>query len=212
MSPSRRFESVAHPADAALSALAALAASTLAAACAPATRAEAPGAPVVVRDLESARELDRQGVQSFRDGRFADAARYFRAALERGGPSSELWNIARCEEHRDDPEAALAALGAYLARSDLSPADRAEAAREAQAIRGRPSPLTVVTRPSGAAVWVDGQRVPGVTPVSFAVSPGRHEVKSNDPRLPDSKGLAQSVEASLGRAIVVVLDLAPERK
>src|SRR5258708_8006986 len=41
-------------------------------------------------DVGAARELDHEGVRSFREGRFADAIRYFRAAHRLGGPSSEL--------------------------------------------------------------------------------------------------------------------------
>src|SRR6266852_4035645 len=94
-------------------------------------------------NVEGARELDQAGVHSFRDGHYVDAARYFRAAQDLGGPSSELWNIARCRERLDDAEGATAAIEDYLTRRDLAPKDRAEAEREAQALRGRPSTLTV---------------------------------------------------------------------
>src|SRR4051812_2708770 len=60
--------------------------------------------------VESARELDQQGVASYRAGRFADAMAYFRAAYAQGGPPSELWNIIRCREALDDAEGASAAI------------------------------------------------------------------------------------------------------
>src|ERR1700744_293062 len=56
--------------------------------------------------VDAARELDQQGVRSFRAGRYADAIDYFRAAYRLGGPSSELWNIVRCREGMDDAEGA----------------------------------------------------------------------------------------------------------
>src|ERR1700722_7033228 len=90
-------------------------------------------------DLERARTLDQQGVRAFREGRYNDAIRYFEEAFRLGGPSSELWNIARCDVKLDDPEAASVALDSYLAGSDLSPEDRASAKRELDDLRRRPS-------------------------------------------------------------------------
>src|SRR5579872_3655563 len=60
--------------------------------------------------VESARELDQAGVRIFKEGRYADAIRYFLAAYRMGGPSSELWNIARCHERLDDAERASKAI------------------------------------------------------------------------------------------------------
>src|SRR4051812_14799445 len=80
--------------------------------------------------VESARELDQQGVASYRAGRYADAIAYFRAAYALGGPPSELWNIVRCREALDDAEGAAAAIDDYLTRKDLPAQDRADATRE----------------------------------------------------------------------------------
>jgi hypothetical protein len=177
--------------------------------CTPATRARVERAREVSRDIDSARELDRQGVRSFREGHFADAARYFRAAHDRGGPSSELWNVARCEEHVDDPQAAVAALEEYLALADLSATDRVDARREADALRQRPSPLTVTTRPPGAAVWIDGTRAANATPVSLAVAPGAHSISI---RRAGYAEVSRAFEARLGQAVIVSLDLLPGGK
>src|ERR1019366_5558773 len=78
-------------------------------------------------NLEAARELDQQGVRAFRDGRFSDAIRYFLSAYRLGGPSSELWNVARSRERMDDAETAAGAIEQYLAQRDLTSQDRAEA-------------------------------------------------------------------------------------
>jgi hypothetical protein len=188
-------------------ALSAVAASGLA--CAPPRRTALEPTRAGSHDLDSARELDRQGVRSFREGRFADAVRYFHAAFEQGGPSSELWNVARCEEHLDDPEAAAIALDQYLARPDLSLTDRADARREADALRAHPSTLTVTTRPAGAGVWIDGDHAPGVTPLSVAVGAGAHTIVV---RRPGRADVAWRTEARLGRAILVTVDLPPAEK
>jgi hypothetical protein len=113
--------------------------------------------------VESARELDQNGVRSFRAGRYTDAIAYFRAAYHLGGPSSELWNIVRCREGMDDAEGAAAAIDDYLALPYVLPQDRSDAAREAQALRGRPSILTVTTTPPGASVIIDGKLAPART-------------------------------------------------
>jgi hypothetical protein len=161
-------------------------------------------------NVAAARELDQQGVRSFLDGRYADAIRYFQAAHRLGGPSSELWNIARSRERLDDAEGAVRAIEEYLAQRDLSPADRAEADREERSLNVRSSVLTVTTTPVGATVAVDGKAAsPATTPLSAEVSPGRHVV---DVRLEGYAAETKSIDARLGRAVILSLDLAPARK
>lgn len=171
---------------------------------------EAEGVHVRARpDVAAARELDHEGVRSFREGRFADAVRYFRAAYKLGGPSSELWNIARSQEKADDPEGAVRAIEEYLTRKDLSAADRGDAEREMRALRVRPSILTVTTNPPGAVVSVDGKAIPGATPVSVEVPAGAHTlVVRREGFAPES----ESLDARFGRALIVALDLARAAK
>lgn len=156
-------------------------------------------------DLDAARELDQEGVRAFRDGRFADAIRYFRAAYRMGGPSSELWNIARSRERMDDAEGAAGAIEQYLAQRDLGPQDRAEAERELGALRSRSSMLTVTTVPAGAVVTLDGRQAAGPTPVSLEIRPGAHTLSVHrDGYATESRPL----EARYGRAVIVSLELA----
>lgn len=180
-------------------------------ACVP-SRAQAPASPDDVGppkrgalDLDAARELDQQGVRAFRDARFADAIRFFRAAYRLGGPSSELWNIARSRERMDDPEAAAAAIDQYLLQRDLSSQDRADAERELQVLRSRSSVVTVTTAPSGATVTVDGRAVPSATPLSIEVRPGAHTLSVHHDGYVDA---ASPFEARYGRAVIVSLALA----
>jgi tetratricopeptide (TPR) repeat protein len=160
-------------------------------------------------DVAAARELDHEGVRSFRDGRFADAVRYFRAAYRLGGPASEYWNIARSEEKLDDLEEAVSALDEYLSHHDLTPQDRADADREVRALRSRGSVLTVTTNPPGAALIVDGKAIPGATPLSIEVPPGSHTlIVRRDGYRPETAPL----DARFGRALIVSLDLATASK
>ena len=161
-------------------------------------------------DLDAARELDQQGVRAFRDGHYADAIRFFRAAYTRGAPSSELWNIARSRERMDDAEAAAGAIEQYLAQPDLSAQDRGEAERELSALRGRTSLLTVTTVPSGAMVTVDGRSAPAPTPVTVEVRPGAHTLSIRHEGYADE---LRPLEARFGHAILVSVDLArPARR
>jgi hypothetical protein len=146
-------------------------------------------------DLDAARELDQQGVRAFREGRFSDAIRFFLSAYRLGGPSSELWNVARSRERMDDAETAATAIEQYLAQRDLSPQDRAEAEHELASLRGRPSILTVITVPPGAVVTLDGKPAPGPTPVSLEV---HHDGYATQTR---------PLEARFGRAVIVSLEL-----
>jgi hypothetical protein len=160
-------------------------------------------------NVAAARELDREGVRSFREGRYADAIRYFRTAYRLGGPSSELWNIARTRERVDDLEGATSAIEQYLAQRDLSPSDRADAEREARALRARPSVLTVTTTPPGAMVTVDGKQAAGSTPVSVEIPAGSHTIAvRHDGYATETRPL----EARFGRAVIVLLDLVPRPK
>jgi hypothetical protein len=161
--------------------------------------------PTGVRaSVDAARELDQQGVRSYRAGRYTDAIAYFRAAYQLGGPSSELWNIVRCREGMDDAEGAAAAINDYLALPDLLAQDRADAAREALALRTRPSMLTVTTTPPGASVTIDGKALSGSTPLSAEIHAGSHTIAIQRAGYVPT---AQTVEAHFGRAVIVTLDL-----
>ncbi len=160
-------------------------------------------------NVSGARELDQQGVSSFREGRYGDAVRYFRAASRLGGPSSELWNVARSYEKIDDAERADLAITEYLSRRDLSPQDRGDAEREARALRARPSLLTVTTNPPGALVTLDGKPGQGPTPLSVSVTAGAHTIAMKREAY---AAVTKTFEARLGRAVIVVLDLAPAGK
>jgi hypothetical protein len=156
-------------------------------------------------NIAAARELDQEGVRAFREGRFGDAIRYFRAAYRMGGPSSELWNVARSRERLDDAEGAAEALDEYLAQRDLSPSDRAEAERELRGLHARPSTLSVTTTPPGAVVTLDGAHTIGPTPLTVEIPAGSHTISiRREGYTPETRPL----EARFGRAVIVSLDLA----
>jgi hypothetical protein len=154
--------------------------------------------------LAAARELDQEGVRAFREGRYGDAVRYFAAAYRMGGPSSELWNMARARERMDQPEEAARAIEEYLGQRDLSAYDRADGERELHALHTRPSMVTVTTNPPGAVVTVDGKQTVGPTPVSVAVRAGPHTIAVHHEGY---MTVTRPLEARFGRAVIVTLDL-----
>jgi hypothetical protein len=163
-----------------------------------AAAAKAPSA----NDVARARALDREGVRAYKEERYNDAIRYFTEAFKLGGPPSELWNIAKCQERLDNPEEASRSLEEYLAQPGLTPADRAEASQQLQEIKHRHSTLTVASSPPGASVYVDGKRSgpAGATPLSLDVAPGNHSVAVEHPGY---EPYTRSIDASYGRAIIV---------
>lgn len=160
-------------------------------------------------DLTAARELDQQGVRAFADGRYRDAVRYFEEAAARGGPAFEIWNLARCRQKLDEPEEAAKLLERYLDRSDLAEGDRAQARSELQEIQRRPSRVTVLSAPAGAAVYLDERRgTLGRTPVTLDVPNGDHAVTLE---LPGYERERLSFHAKYGRAVIVSATLAKGR-
>jgi hypothetical protein len=150
-------------------------------------------------ELRRARAFDQQGVLAFEAGRYHDALAYFDAAASHGGPPSERWNSAKCHIHLDEPEQAEADLVAYIGLIGLTAEDKREAEATLDALRRKPSMLTITSTPLGLAARVDGHHV-GVTPVTVQVSPGEHlVVVERDASARD----ARHVTAHLGHAVLV---------
>jgi tetratricopeptide (TPR) repeat protein len=162
-----------------------------------------PAAPAPVEDeLARARVLDKEGAKAYAEGHYHDAIRYFEEAYRLGGPSFELWNIARCHLRLDQPDRASELLERYLATPQLPPEDRDEAAQQLEALRRLPSTLTVASLPAGATLTVDG-RAPAEgkkTPMSLPVAAGTHVVVLTHPAYAT---YTRTVEARYGRAIIL---------
>ena len=167
--------------------------------------------PPRAEDLARARSLDQQGARAYGDGRYNDAIRYFEEAYRLGGPPFELWNIAKCHAKLDQPDQAADFLERYLATPTLPAEDREEATQQLEALRRRPSTLTLASTPTGATVLLDGKPVDGSarTPTSFQVSPGSHTIALSAPNHTTD---TQIVEARYGRAIILDITLGTDRR
>ena len=152
-------------------------------------------------DLKRARELDQQGVRAFKDGRFKDAITFFSSAFHFGAPPVELWNIAKCHLKLDEPEAAEVSLHQFLEQPDLTAGDRADATRELEELRERPSSLAIDSEPGGATFTIDNSAAArGTTPGSIDIPPGKHHVHVEKEKV---GAYDVDVEARLGRALIV---------
>ncbi len=152
-------------------------------------------------DLKRARELDQQGSRAFKDGRFKDAITFFGEAFRYGAPPVELWNIAKCHLKLDEPESAEESFRQFLAQPDLTAQDRADATRELEELRARPSTLAIDSDPSGATFTVDNAAATrGTTPGSIDIPPGKHHVHVEKEKV---GAYDVDVDARLGRALIV---------
>ncbi len=163
------------------------------------TASATPAAASGTEDLRGARALDQQGVIAFEAGRYHDALLYFEASFAHGGPPSERWNAAKCHLRLDQVEQAEAELTSYLA-FPLTQDDRNEGVAALDALRRRPSTVTITSAPPGLTVWLDGTRKVGVTPVSLLVPPGEHVAGIE--RGGDSRE-EHAFTARLGRAVLL---------
>ena len=171
----------------------------LAALTAPAAHVAA-APPTAKTDLARARALDKEGAKAYAEGRYRDAIRAFDEALKAGGPSFELWNIAKCHVRLDEPDRAADFLERYLATPNVPKADRDEVKQQLEALKKRSSQLTVTSSPVGAFVTVDGKATETTTPVTMTVGPGTHTVVVS-PR--DGVPLTKEVESRYGRPLTV---------
>lgn len=152
-------------------------------------------------DIKRARELDQQGGRAFKDGRFKDAITFFSSAFRFGAPPVELWNIAKCHLKLDEPEAAEDSLHQFLEQPDLTAQDRADATRELEELRERPSTLAIDSDPTGATFTIDDSAATrGTTPGSIDIPPGKHHVHVEKEKV---GAYDVDVEARLGRALIV---------
>jgi tetratricopeptide (TPR) repeat protein len=118
-----------------------------------------------------------QGVELYRNQRYADAVQLFLDA-DALSPSAALsFNIARAYEKLADDAATLRWYRNYLRLNPEAP-NRDEVKQSVQTLslalaKKGIQQLTVLSTPSGATVAIDGQAL-GVTPLTLELKPGTH--------------------------------------
>lgn len=167
-------------------------------------RALGAGAP------EAAEQRYQIGLQMYRAGRFAEAAREFRVALTMVPDSARLaYNLARSLERSDQLEAAIEHYQLYLRLSpradDKASVDATIAALQ-RTLAEQDGTLALTTSPAGAVVTLDGKSL-GLTPLSKAVRPGRHTLAVT---LAAHAPVEQAVEVKAGETTQLALVLTPD--
>lgn len=89
------------------------------------------------RTGQSEVDLNSQGVALYQAGRYREAVEVFLGAYAVDKDPNTLFNIARCYELLNEPEAALKKYEAFLASPDIEPAGRERATRAVQALQER---------------------------------------------------------------------------
>lgn len=127
-------------------------------------------------DVEVARKKFANGIKLYQQGDYEGARRLFKEAEAEHHAAPIVYNLALAEEKLGHLQAALDAYEAYVGevgdKGDLAPA----AAIAIGQIRSRSTRLKIETQPSGAHVFVDGQPLADVSPVTFLVGAGTHVV------------------------------------
>ncbi len=169
-----------------------------------AERALGAGAP------EAAEQRYQIGLQMYRAGRFAEAAREFRVALTMVPDSARLaYNLARSLERSDQLEAAIEHYQLYLRlspRADDKASVEATIAALQRTLAEQDGTLALTTSPAGAVVTLDGKSL-GLTPLSKAVRPGKHTLAVT---LAAHGPVEQSVEVKAGETTQLALVLTPD--
>lgn len=141
-------------------------------------RADAPSAEAgaEARRSEAKARFD-EGVNAFREHRWADAVQAFRQA-DAIAPSAALsFNIAKAYERLEDVTGALRWYRDFLRRSPQAAnvgevQARVTALAATLAQRGVQQ-LTLLTTPAGAAVTIDDRQI-GTAPLTIELAPGQH--------------------------------------
>jgi len=148
-----------------------------------------------------------QGRSCYARGDFEGAIEAFRAVLKSGPHPAALFSIARCYENLGRPGPALSAYKEALT-IEQDPAQRRNIEQRITALRARPVKVFVSSRPSGAAVTVDGRARPeaGRTPLVAHLTPGEHVLIV---RLDRHHLATRRVVPEVGKELTVELPLEP---
>jgi hypothetical protein len=133
---------------------------------APAAIAQRRDAPPLIQSLtgDAKREYEL-GRELYRGGDNAGALVKFRHAFDLSGDARLLWNVAVCHKNLRQYDKALPLVDKYLASdARLTAAERTEAADFRAALTALVAPVSITSNPSGAEVFLDGERI-GVTPI-----------------------------------------------
>ncbi len=150
-----------------------------------------------------------QGIAEYRHGRYAEALESFRTALETYDSPVFIYNLARTCDRLGDVPCALRHYRTYQrrvprAKDRTEVVSRIQSLEAALASRGVQQ-ITVLSRPSGAKLEVDGLAM-GETPWTGELSPGAHGAKLS---LAGHEELRVDIDVAAAAASEVTLVMSP---
>lgn len=148
--------------------------------------------------------LAQQGIDLFKQGRYADALALFDASFQLSPVPVVAWNLARCHEELEHPDEAVAAFERFR---DLSPDDdkkQIASTKIERLLQRYYATLSITVEPAGAEVLLDGKAV-GVAPLkNVRVHVGTHDVVM---RLPGYEPQKRVVQVAPGQAFAFTFTL-----
>jgi tetratricopeptide (TPR) repeat protein len=158
---------------------------------------------------ERAKVFFERGITEYRDARYSEALKSFGAALETYDSPVFIYNLARTCDRLGDVSCALRHYRTYQRRAprakDLTEVvPRIQALEAALASRGVQQ-ITVLSKPSGAQLDVDGQPL-GKTPWTGELSPGAHSAKLT---MAGHEELRVNIDVAAAAASEVTLVMSP---
>jgi len=176
---------------------------------APPADAPPPSAEGVEREF--ARGKFREGVKAYDERRYKDAIDLFLQANTAAPSPAFVFNIALAYEGMGDSTSALSWFRSYLRQTTDTP-DRADVEARAQALEAKLASqgiqqMTVLSRPEGATVTIDGRPV-GVTPWTGELYPGKHSILLT---LREYEDANTQIDLDPAKALDVALDLVRTR-
>lgn len=166
------------------------------------------GAPTITLAQSAEYSAAKQrGSSAFREGRFEEAAEYFKEAFSIEPRGNLLYNIGLCYEKANRPEEAVKFYQRFvqaLPNSPKRPAVQRKIDELKTQLEGQYQEVNVATSPPDAVIFVDDKAkgALGRSPVSFKLLPGSYVIIAE---LPGHEQARQRVE--LTEAVPAMVDL-----
>lgn len=125
---------------------------------------------------KEAKDLAEAGVHLFKEGRYKEAQRLFKASYDKAKVKEVIWNLARCHEEIGDFEIAIGYFVEFMKyTNDMREIKRAQ--EKIETIKQIEKGVIDIDAPQGSVVFIQGTKI-GEVPLEKGVwvAPGSYEV------------------------------------
>lgn len=154
-------------------------------------------------DVTKARKLFADGVHQYQVGDYEGALRLFREANGEHHAPAIVYNIGLAEERLGHRQAAVDAYESYVAEAGDKGEFTSAAVSAIAQIRATSTKLRIESKPAGAHVFLDGNALVDLAPVTVLVGAGHHVIIVQG----DGWRAEKELEAKGGEAAAVTLAL-----